>query len=116
MSNMVTVDPTIMEEDDQMLTWKDPWIHHLNMQYGDQFEQREPPTEDKVVQVNMGDEVNSEPIFISDSLPPDEKEEMIALIREYIDVFTWNCEDMLELDPNMAMHHLNIKPDAKPVK
>ncbi|ONK60601.1 uncharacterized protein A4U43_C08F20340 [Asparagus officinalis] len=58
MSNMVTVDPTTIEEDDQMPTWKDPWVHHLNMQYGDRFEQREPPTEDQVVQVNMGSEEN----------------------------------------------------------
>ena len=41
---------------------------------------------------------------------------MIALIREYIDVFAWNFEDIPSLDPQIAMHRLNIKPDAKPVK
>jgi len=44
------------------------------------------------------------------------KEESKVLIREYIDVFAWNCKDMPGLDPQVAMHHLNIKPDAKPVK
>ena len=44
------------------------------------------------------------------------KEELIALIREYINVFAWNYEDMPGLDPQVAMHRLNIKPDAKPVK
>ena len=105
-----------MEDDDQMPTWEDPWVHHLNMQYGDMFEQREPPTEDKIVQINMGDEANPKPIFISDSLPSNEKEELIALIREYIDVFAWNYEDMPGPDPNVAMHRLDIKSDAKPVK
>ena len=42
----------------------------------------------------MGDEANPKPIFISDSLLSNEKEELIALIREYIDVFAWNNEDM----------------------
>ena len=64
----------------------------------------------------MGDEKNPKPIFISDSLSPQEKEDLILLIREYIDVFAWNYEDMSGLDPQVAMHRLNIKPDAKPVK
>jgi len=41
------------------------------------------------------------PIFIS--LSPSEKEDLIRLIQEYIDVFTWNYEDMLGLDPQVAM-------------
>jgi len=45
-----------------------------------------------------------------------EKEELIVRVREYIDVFAWNYEDMFGLGPQVAMHHLNIKPDAKPVK
>jgi len=28
----------------------------------------------------------------------------------------WNYEDMPGLDPQVVMHRLNIKPDAKPVK
>ncbi|ONK72699.1 uncharacterized protein A4U43_C04F22200 [Asparagus officinalis] len=61
-------------------------------------------------------EENPKPIFISDSLLPDEKEELISLIREYIDVFAWNYEDMPGLNPNVAVHRLNIKTDVKPVK
>jgi len=41
---------------------------------------------------------------------------LIVLVREYIDVFAWNYEDMPRLDQQVAMHRLNIKPDAKPVK
>jgi len=80
------------------------------------FEQCEPPTEDKVTQVNLRDEANPKPIFISESLSPSEKEDLIHLIREYIDVFAWNCEDMPGLDPQITMQGLNINPDAKPVK
>jgi len=48
----------------------DPWIKHLNALWDIHFEQREPPTEDRVIQINLGDEVNSKPIFISESLSP----------------------------------------------
>jgi len=41
------------------------------------FEQREPPTEDKVIQVNLRDEANRQPIFISENLSPSEKEDLI---------------------------------------
>jgi len=65
----------------------DPWIKHLNTLWDIHFEQYEPPTEDKVTQVNLGDEANHKPIFISESLSPPEKEDLISLVREYIDVF-----------------------------
>ena len=80
------------------------------------FEQREPPTEDKVIQINLGDEANPKPIFISDGLSPSEKKDLISLVREYIDVFAWNYENMPGLDPQVAMHRLNINSDIKPVK
>src|SRR3954464_670661 len=80
------------------------------------FEQCEPPTDDAWIQVNMGDEANPKPIYISDTLSSSEKDDLIALIREYIDVFAWHYEDMPGLDPKMAMHRLNIKVNAKPVK
>jgi len=69
-----------------------------------------------VTQVNLGDEVNPKPIFISKSLSPSKKKDLIQLIREYKNVFSWNYEDMPDLDPQIAMHHLNINPDAKLVK
>jgi len=65
----------------------DPWIKHLNTLWDIHFEQYEPPTEDKVTQVNLRDEANHKPIFISESLSPPEKEDLISLVREYIDVF-----------------------------
>ena len=75
-------------EDEEMIQFDtDPWIKHLNALWDVRFEQREPPTEDKVVQVNLGDEANPKPIFISDGLSPSEKEDLISLVQEYINVF-----------------------------
>ena len=41
----------------------DPWIKHLNTLWDVRFEQRELPTEDKVTQINLGDEANSKSIL-----------------------------------------------------
>ena len=59
----------------------DLWIKHLNTLWDTCFEQREPSTEYKVTQINFGDEANPKPIFISESLSPSEKEDLIHLIR-----------------------------------
>jgi len=94
----------------------DPWIKHLNTLWDIHFEQRGSPTENKVTQINLGDEANSKPIFISEILSPPEKEDLISLMREYIDAFTWNYENLPGHDPQVAMHRLKINPDRKPVK
>ena len=45
-----------------------------------------------------------------------EKQDLISLIREYTDAFALTYEDMPGLDPQVVVHHLNIKLDAKSVK
>src|SRR5436190_22837401 len=114
---MVSAQPEPDDDEIELInTEDDPWIRHLNMLWDIRFEQREPPTDDALLQVNMGDEANPKPIYISDTLSLEEKADLIALIREYIDVFAWHYEDMPGLDPKVATHRLNIKEGAKPVK
>ena len=55
-------------------------------------------------------------ISISESLSPTDKQDLISLIKKYIDVFAWSYEDMPGLDPQEAMHRLNITLDAKLIK
>src|SRR3954470_21388866 len=114
---MVSAQPEPDDDEIELIDPEDdPWMRHLNMLWDTRFEQREPPTNDALLQVNMGGEANPKPIYISDTLSQDEKANLIALIREYIDVFAWHYEDMPGLDPKVAMHRLNIKVGAKPVK
>lgn len=47
---------------------------------------------------------------------PPEREELLQLIQQYINIFAWSYEDMSSLDPQLAMHQLNIDPKVKPVK
>ena len=55
-------------------------------------------------------------IRIGSSLSPDERSELIDLLRSYLDVFAWSYEDMPGLDPTIVQHHLPILPHARPVK
>jgi len=41
---------------------------------------------------------------------------LIALLKEYKDVFAWDYEEMPGLDPKVVTHKLNANPKAKPVK
>jgi len=103
-----------MEQDEDIEPFDtDPWAQQLNLQWEKHFKQCEPATEDKVIQVDMGDQAHPKLISISESLSPIEKQNLISLICEYIDAFAWNNENMPGLDPQA---HLNIKSDAKPVK
>ena len=88
--NMVSTSHLEDEDEEMIQSDTDPWIKHLNTLWDTRFEQREPPTEDKVVHINLGDEANPKPIFISDGLSPSEKKDLISLVQEYIDVFAWN--------------------------
>lgn len=63
----------------------------------------------------MKDYKNLKLIFIGKNLDQNELQNLIELIREYMDIFTWNYEDMLGPDKEIA-YHLNIKLDTKPVK
>src|SRR5436190_18344490 len=85
-------------------TEDDLWIKHLNTLWVILYEQREPPTDDKLIQINLGDEANPKPIFISETLSLSENEDLITLVREYIYVFARSYEDMPELDPKVATH------------
>ena len=36
-------------------------------------------------------------------------------LKDYRDVFTWSHEDMLDIDPSVLVHKLNVDPTYKPV-
>ena len=58
----------------------EPWAQQLDLQWEKRFEQREPPTKDRVIQVDVGSQDHPKPISISENLLLTEREELIALI------------------------------------
>ena len=55
------------------------------------------------------------PISISSKLSKEENLELVLLLKEFKDVFTWGYREMLELDLGLVVHTLNVDPEAKPV-
>lgn len=39
-----------------------------------------------------------------------EREEMVRLFKEYLDVFAWSYQDMPRLDPRIASHRISLYP------
>ena len=79
--------------------------------------------EEKLEEINLGfDPQELRPISISSRLSEkdsrlSEKEisELILLLKEFKDVFTWDYSEMLGLDPGLVVHTLNVDPEAKPM-
>ena len=56
-----------------------PWARQHDFQWEKHFEQRDPPTEDKVIQIDVGDQMHPKLIYISESLSPTEMQDLISL-------------------------------------
>ena len=53
---------------------------------------------------------------ISKSLSKEARRKLIALLREYKDVFAWSYQEMPSLSPSLVMYKLKVDPNVKPVK
>ena len=69
--------------------------------------------EEKLEEVDLGTNLQKpRPIAISSKLSEDEKVELILLLKEFRDVFVWDYNEMLGLDPRLVVHTLNVDPEA----
>ncbi len=67
------------------------------------------PASEELKTINLSNDPNVElPISISSSLSLSEKTQLISLLKEYRDIFTWQYEEMPGLDPNLVVHTLNV--------
>ena len=67
-------------------------------------------------EINLGVELGSQkPVFISSQLMAQEKEQLVALLKKYVDVFTWMYDEMPSLDPGLVVHSFNVDLGVKPV-
>jgi hypothetical protein len=59
---------------------------------------------------------NQEKYFLlGASLPLEQRDGLIALLLEYIDVFAWSPYEAPGVDPSFACHNLNVDPLSRPV-
>ena len=73
--------------------------------------------EEELREINLGVELGSQkPVFINSQLIAQENEQLVALLKKYVDVFAWTYDKMLGLDPRLVVHSFNIDPGVKLVQ
>ena len=71
---------------------------------------------EELEEVNLGASLGSPKlVFISSQLTTQEKEQLVALLKRYVNVFAWTYDEMLGLNLGMIVHSLNVDSGVKPV-
>ena len=66
--------------------------------------------------VNLADEdENEKPVKIRVNFPKDLKHELIALLKEFREIFAWSYQDMPRLDTEIVLHRILVKPECHPM-
>uniref|UniRef100_A0A804HML0 RNase H type-1 domain-containing protein n=1 Tax=Musa acuminata subsp. malaccensis TaxID=214687 RepID=A0A804HML0_MUSAM len=55
-------------------------------------------------------------VKIGSGLPEQEQRQLVGLLQANADIFAWTPADLAGVHPEVALHHLNISSDARPVK
>ena len=74
------------------------------------------PHEEQVEVVNLGIEEVRKEVKVGAALEASVKSRMLALLKEYVDIFAWSYQDMPGLDTNIVVHKLPLREDCPPVK
>ena len=64
----------------------------------------------------MGNEENQRELKIGTLVTQKEREDLITLLRDYVDVFAWTYDDMPGLDTNIVVHRLPLEEGCRPIK
>ena len=66
--------------------------------------------------VNLSDKgENEKPVKIGVNFPRDMKPELVALLREFKEIFAWSYQDMPGLDIKIVVHRILLRPKCPPV-
>ena len=72
--------------------------------------------QDPLREVNLGDEGENKPTYISQLLEPEYQTELKNLLRKYRDCFAWDYDEMLSLSRELVEHRLPIREGCRPFK
>ena len=71
----------------------------------------------KSIEVNISDDPSHPKIvYLGDFLGAEERVVATTLLKNYIKIFAFRYQDMPRMDPNVVVHNIVTKLDAKPVK
>ena len=104
------------KEEDNSILEDDPEFKNNVQPAPPQIEDGGQATVDELREINLGTADDPKPVFVSAQLSLEELNDYEHLLREYRDVFAWGYQDMLGLDPKIAVHRLAVLDDKRPVK
>ena len=63
--------------------------------------------------INLANEGEKEkPVMIGVNFPKDMKDKLIALLKEFKEIFTWSYQDMPALDTEIVVHRIPVKSEC----
>ena len=71
---------------------------------------------DELEEIDIGSGDGPRPTYVSAKLDPKYKRELIDLLKEFKDCFTWEYYEMPSLDRSIVEHRLSIKLGYRPLK
>ena len=74
------------------------------------------PHQEETEIVNMGISEEKKEVKVSMSMTTPIRDELVALLRDYHDIFAWSYQDMPGLSPNIVQHRLPLNPGYTLVK
>jgi len=74
------------------------------------------PASEKLEVINVGDEQEKKELKIGTLVTTKERNRLVSLLNEYVDVFAWTCADMPGLDTDIVVHKIPLIEESKPIK
>jgi hypothetical protein len=71
---------------------------------------------DPLEEVDIGDGVTPRPTFVKKNLGANYMDNLVELLREYVDCFAWSYQEMPGLSHDLVEHRLPIKANFRPIK
>ncbi|XP_073279540.1 uncharacterized protein [Primulina huaijiensis] len=79
-----------------------------------QMEDGQQEVQDPLGEINLGGLENPKVVYVSKLLEEQLKQDLINMLKEYKDCFTWSYDDMPGLDRKLVEHRLPLKEGFKP--
>jgi len=82
-----------------------------------EWEEREIKLHQKETEVvNLGPSEEKKEVKIGTCVSASIRDELVALLRDYQDIFAWSYQDMPGLSSKIVQHRLPLNPECSPVK
>ena len=73
------------------------------------------PIIEETEKINLSNNSDSKLVQIGLTLSQAERDDLIKLLSEYVDVFAWSYHDMPGVDPSIGQHTIPLIPGSKPI-